>query len=63
MAEFPKLMYPLHKFVEENALEEARCLAGVRELLEYSKSGVLGTTIAGASHLQAHLHAIMAVQS
>lgn len=47
MAEFPKLMYPLHKFVEENALEEARCLAGVRELLEYSKSGMLGTTIAG----------------
>ena len=42
-------MYPLHKFVEENALEEARCLAGVRELLEYSKSGVLGNTIAGAT--------------
>lgn len=47
MAEFPKLMYPLRKFEEENALEEAKCLKGVRELLQYSKSGVLDSRIAG----------------
>jgi len=47
MAEFPQLKYPLDKFESENAAEEARCLDGVRELLEYSRSGLLPSTIAG----------------
>lgn len=47
MAEFPQLKYPLDEFEAENAAEEARCLDGVRELLEYSRSGLLPSTIAG----------------
>ena len=34
-------------FLFQNALEEAKCLKGVRELLQYSKSGVLDSRIAG----------------
>ncbi|MBN3303969.1 GABT protein, partial [Amia calva] len=45
IAPFPKLKYPLHEFVRENAEEEARCLEEVEDLIvKYRKKG---KTVAG----------------